>query len=206
MNRRGQDGHTSQVQVAIYIRVIVWHADQHRRIFQRRRHIVVRNRWVVHWRNIQVHDCHIAVSVSVADLVGELIRAVVVRIRRIVDGIVGWVVRCAAIIHYCCAMSWRVKDENRADGGAITTKVIVDQYSKIGSRCVFYKREHPIVHGIWQVIDGRYSDVHRSRVAVYWNSCIADLVSEYIRAVIVWIRGVGHTASCRINAEGTMGW
>ena len=136
---------SSRINVAVQIRIVYGYAERYRCIFRCRCHIIIGYRRIVHWIDRQVHHGHITIAIGVADLVGELVWTRVVWIRRVVNGIVCWIIWRATVVHNSRSMGRRREYKNRTIGWAIAAECIVYQYDKISSWRVFCQSKYPII-------------------------------------------------------------
>ena len=195
VRRRGKDGdraHTGAVAAKV---VIGQHVDIHRRILighlvrviDRRRHIINRI-------NRDIYGCLVAISIGVADFVNDLVGAVVIGIRRIIDGIIGRVRGRSVVVYNSRTIGRRSHDGDRSHARAVAAKVVVGQRIDV-ERGIFRCGCH-VVHSIRQVIDR--IDGHGGYRLVAVAVAVTDFVGKHIGSVVVRIRGIVYRIIRRI--------
>ena len=119
-------------------------------------------------------------------MVHDLVRAVVVRIRRVVDGVVSRIVGRAVVIHRCRTVARRRDDRDRAHARAVAAKVVVRQ--RVDSRRTIFRHGSHIIYCVRQVVHRSYR--HRNHRLVAITIEVTNLIRDHIRTVEVRIRRI----------------
>ena len=101
----GGRGADNLQRIAVSVGVVAQHVDGHRRVLVRVGTVVIGQRIIVHWRDRHGHFGCVCAAVAIADLVGDRVVAVIVRIRRVGQCAVGIhrhraVQRCGRADHF----------------------------------------------------------------------------------------------------------